>query len=99
MRKLKEVLRLRFELGLGHRQIARSCSIGRGTIYEYLKRAQAAGVGWPLPEDWDDRKLEEALFGRPLRRVYESRKPMPELARIHEELQRHSHLTLQLGAH
>jgi hypothetical protein len=53
MRKLKEVLRLRFELGLGHRQIARSCSIGRATIHEYLKRAQAAGVGWPLPEDWE----------------------------------------------
>ena len=43
MRKLKEVLRLRYELGLGQRQIARSCSIGHGTVYEYLKRAQAAG--------------------------------------------------------
>ncbi len=63
MRKIKEVLRLRFELGLGQRQIARSCSIGHGTLYEYLKRAQAAGVGWPLPEGWDDRQLEEALFG------------------------------------
>ena len=50
MRKLKEVLRLRYELGLGQRQIARSCSIGHGTVYEYLKRAQAAGVSWPLPE-------------------------------------------------
>ena len=96
MRKLKEVLRLRFELGLGHRQIARSCSIGRATIHEYLKRAQAAGVKWPLPEDWDDRKLEETLFGRPLRRIYENRKKLPDLARIHEELQQHSHLTLQL---
>jgi DNA-binding transcriptional regulator LsrR (DeoR family) len=36
MRKLKEVLRLRYELGLGQRQIARSCSIGHGTVYEYL---------------------------------------------------------------
>jgi hypothetical protein len=30
MRKIKEVLRLRFELGLGLRQIARSCSIQPG---------------------------------------------------------------------
>ena len=29
MRKTKEVLRLRFELGLGQRQIARSCGMGR----------------------------------------------------------------------
>ena len=63
MRKLKEVLRLRHELGLGQRQIARSCSIGQGTVYEYLKRAEAAGVTWPLPEGWEDRQLEAALFG------------------------------------
>ena len=43
MRKLKEVLRLRYELGLGQRQIARSCSIGHGTVYEYLKRAADGG--------------------------------------------------------
>jgi len=61
MRKLKEVLRLRYELGLGQRQIARSYSIGHGTVYEYLKRAQAAEVSWPLPEGWDDRQLEAAL--------------------------------------
>jgi transposase len=97
MRKLKEVLRLRFELGLGQRQIARSCSIGHGTVYEYLKRAQAAGVTWPLPEGWDDRRLEEALFGGTPRRAYESRKPTPDFARLHEELQRHPHLTLQLA--
>ena len=97
MRKLKEVLRLRYELGLGQRQIARSCSVGRGTIYEYLKRAQAAGVTWPLPEGWDDRRLEEALFGPAPRRVYESRKPAPDFAHLHEELQRYPHLTLQLA--
>ncbi len=97
MRKLKEVLRLRFELGLGQRQIARSCSIGHGTVYEYLKRAQAAGVSWPLPEGWDDRQLEAALFGPAPRRVYENRKPTPDFARLHEELQRHPYLTLQLA--
>ena len=87
MRKLQEVLRLRFELGLGQRQIARSCSIGQGTVYEYLKRAQAAGVTWPLPEGWDDRRLEEALYGPAPRRVYDSRKPAPDFAQLHEELQ------------
>ena len=60
LRKLKEVLRLHYELGLGQRQIARSCSIGPGTVYEYLQRAQAVGVSWPLPEGWEDRQLEAA---------------------------------------
>jgi transposase len=67
MRKTKEVLRLRFEVGLGLRQIARSCSIGLGTVHEYLQRAEAAGVTWPLGEDWDDDRLEAALFGGPPR--------------------------------
>ena len=48
MRKIKEVLRLRFELGLGQRAIARACSISQSTVHEYLNRAAAAGVVWPL---------------------------------------------------
>lgn len=96
MRKLKEVLRLRFELKLSQRQIARSCSIGQCTVYDYLKRAQAAGIVWPLPEGWDDARLEEALFGPSPRRIYESRRPIPDFERLYQELQTHRHLTLQL---
>jgi hypothetical protein len=33
MRKVKEVLRLRFELGFGQRQIARSCRMGLSTVH------------------------------------------------------------------
>jgi hypothetical protein len=36
VRKIKEVLRLKFEVGLGLRQIARSCSIGLGTAYSQI---------------------------------------------------------------
>jgi transposase len=97
MRKLKEVLRLRFELGLRQNQIARSCSISQGAVSKYLKGAQAAGISWPLPEGWDEARLEEALFGPSPRRVYENYKPAPDFAHLHEELQRHRHLTLQLG--
>ena len=58
MRKIKEVLRLRFELGLGQRQIARSCAIGLSTVHEYLERAAVAGIGWPLPEGLSSRDFE-----------------------------------------
>ena len=54
MRKIKEVLRLKFEVGLGLRQIARSCSIGLGTTHKYLERAEAAKITWPLGPEWDD---------------------------------------------
>ncbi len=62
MRKIKEVLRLKFDVGLGPRQIARSCSIGLGTAHEYLQRAEAAKIIWPLGPEWDDARLEAALF-------------------------------------
>ena len=65
MRKTKEVLRLKFELGLGQRQIARSCGMGLGTVHDYLERAAAAGIGWPLPEGWSEEELEAKLFWKP----------------------------------
>src|SRR5512142_1976260 len=61
MRKLKEVLRLD-SLGLSQHQIARSCSISQSTVHEYLAAAQAAGVRWPAPADWDDAQVERTLF-------------------------------------
>jgi transposase len=42
MRKIEEVLRLRHELNLDQRQIARSCAISVRTVQEYPKRAEAA---------------------------------------------------------
>jgi hypothetical protein len=82
-------------LGLGQRQIARSCSIGLGTVSDYLSRAAAAGVSWPLPEGWDDEKLEAALFRRTTPAAEPSKKPQPDWAALHEQL-RKPHVTLQL---
>ena len=94
MRKIKQVLRLKFEVGLGLRQIARSCSIGLGTAHEYLQRAEAAKITWPLGLEWDDDRLEAALFGGPPR----SRPTvsMPDFAELHHQRQQHPHLTQQL---
>jgi len=95
MRKLKEVLRLRFELKLDQRQIARSCSLAVSTVHEYLKRAEAANLGWPLPEGWEDARLEAALFPCPEPRP-QPRRSAPDFAAVHEQLRRHRHTTLQL---
>lgn len=68
MRRIKEVLRLRYELKLDQRQIARSCSLSVSTVHEYLKRAEAANISWPLPNAWDDARVEAALFEEPASR-------------------------------
>ena len=96
MRKIKEVLRLHYELGLGQRQIARCCSIGQSTVHDYLKRAEAAGIRWPLPSEWDDRQLEERLCDGRLARPPGPSRAEPDFAAIHEQLQTHKHVTLQL---
>ena len=51
MRKIKEVLRLKWAKDLSNRQIARICGIGRPTVAKYLRRAEAAGLTWPLPAE------------------------------------------------
>jgi transposase len=95
MRKLKEVLRLH-SLGLSQHQIARSCSISQSTVHAYVSAAQAAGVTWPLPENWDDRQIEQTLFPqRPAAAVWRKH-PEPDWKQIHQELQTHKNLTLQL---
>ena len=98
MRKLREVLRLRFELKLGYQQIGRSCSIGVSTVHKYLKRAEAAGVSWPLPEDWDEARVEALVFPRREPNIAEhnpARTP-PDFAAIHEQLRSSKYVTLQL---
>ena len=95
MRKLKEVLRLHF-LGLSQHQIARGCCISQSTVHEYVSAAQAAGVKWPVPEDWGDQQIEQALFPqRPAPAVWRKHAE-PDWAQIHQELQTHKDLTLLL---
>src|SRR6266852_3782244 len=97
MRKIREVLRLRFELRLGQREIARACSISQGAVHNYLKRAAAAGIAWPIPEGWDEQRVELALFGerQVIKRLPEQ--VLPDFSALHAQLQQHPHLTLQLA--
>jgi hypothetical protein len=62
VRKVREILRLKFELGLDNRQIARSCSIPHSSVANYLRRAESAGLAWPLPPDLSDTTMETKLF-------------------------------------
>ena len=48
MRKIREVLRLKYYCNCSIREISGSCGIGRGTVGDYLHRAKAAGLSWPL---------------------------------------------------
>jgi transposase len=62
MRRIRELLRLKHENGLSSRVISASLGISKGAVGEYLRRAQVAGLSWPLPEDLTDAALERRLF-------------------------------------
>jgi len=97
MRKVKEVLRLKYDLGLKDREIARSCSIPRSSVANYIARAKKAGIcSWPLSPDLSDEALETLLFPPAPLPVVVSDKNLPNFSWIHEELRRHKHVTLQL---
>lgn len=85
MRKIKEVLRLKWEHGLSNRKIARSCSISRSTVADYLSRAEEAGLSWPLPPELDEAELEKRLFCLP-RIFLPGPRPWPDWSEIHREL-------------
>ena len=79
-------------------QIGRSCSIGVSTVHKYLKRAEAAGVTWPLPEDWDEARVNAVVFPRREPTIAENspaRTP-PDFAAIYEQLRSSKYVTLQL---
>lgn len=94
MRKVKEILRLYWEEGLSRRQIARSCSISRSAVSEYIARAQKAGLRHPLPEELDDATIEAKLFPKE-EPTGKAIRPMPAMEEIHRELQKKG-VTLQL---
>ena len=43
MRRIRDVMRLRYAQGLSERQIAASLGLGKGTVGAYLTRAWVAG--------------------------------------------------------
>jgi len=87
MRKIKDVLRLHFELGLGRRQIGRSLNMSHSTVGDYLRRAEAAGFSWPLPESLDEATLQRRLFPADPA-VANHARPLPNWAEVHNELKR-----------
>jgi len=87
MRKLKEILRLKYEAKLAHRKIAKSLSISPGTVSIYVQRASLMGIhSWPLSGEWDDIRLHREF----LRTKHAPRTaiPLPDWAQFHQELKK-----------
>lgn len=93
MRRIREVVRLKFQLGLNDSQVARSARIGRATVQDYLRRIAATGLNHEQLLAFSDEALEQRLF--PPRERRNTDRPLPDWETIEREL-RGRGVTLQL---
>jgi len=94
LRKIREILRLKEEAGLSNRAIARANKISNSTVGEYLRRAEAAGLHWPLPEGVSDEEVMRKLFPEDAV-VEEPERPLPDWEAVQKELKKKG-VTLKL---
>lgn len=87
MRKISEMLRQRHELKRSYRDISKSLNISVGTISDYLSRAKAAGLSWPLPP-LSEEALYEKLFLPALNQTTSKSKMAPDWEWAHRELRK-----------
>jgi transposase len=92
MRKLTEILRLKYTAGLSHEKIARAVGLSKGAVGKYVSLATARGLSWPLSADMDEAALERLLFPADVR---PTRHADPDYPQLHQELKRKG-VTLQL---
>jgi len=94
MRKIKEVLRLKWVHQMSDRKIAQSCQLSRPAVAKFVSRAEQAGLSWPLPDTLTDAGLERLLFPS-LRKPADQGRATPDFSGVHRELQK-KHVTLFL---
>ncbi len=87
MRQMRQVLRLHAS-GTSDREIGRTVGAARSTVRDAIKRANAAGLAWPLPEELTDGELERQLFARTGARIGQRRQPEPDWPALARELKR-----------
>lgn len=93
MRRIKEVLRLKFDCGLSHRRIARALGMSLGAVSKYISYCTAAGLDWAAAAGLDEAELEARLFPPPL--PSRLTRVSPDWALVHRELKKKG-VTLQL---
>jgi hypothetical protein len=88
MRRVREILRLKYECGATERVIAQSLGIARSTVAVTLDRLAAAELGWPLSASLSDRVLEAMLYAGLGTQRGSRRKTEPDWTHVHREPRR-----------
>lgn len=96
MRKLKELLRLKFDAKLTHRQIGKALNISPGTVSYYTQAAKQVGLNWPIPGSLSQEDVINLIEPQAKQlRDKHTNKIMPDWPSINK-LMSQKHMTLQL---
>ena len=88
MRKIRDVLRLTHAMGMSRRVVGEVTGIGKTAVGDYVRRASAVGLNWPIPEEIDDAELERRLFAPMDAAVSDAARSEPDWPHIQAELKR-----------
>lgn len=94
MRKIREILRLKWAMKRSNREIGASVKASSSTVSDCVRRASRAGLSWPLKASLDDAALESLLYAPAQRKVSERDKNI-DWVRVDTEMKRKG-VTLQL---
>jgi transposase len=92
MRKIREVLRLALNCNMGHREIARSCSVAPATVGNYVNPVKEKGLSYAEISRMSDDELRRFFQGP---KPEQKARPEPDWEEIHRELKQKG-VTLQL---
>lgn len=93
MRKIREILRLKHEVNLSHREVAQSAGVSIGAVSNVVSRARLAGLTSAAAATMGEDEAEERLYGK--RGAPGGVRPRPDPEWIHTELMKPG-VTLQL---
>ena len=85
MRKVREMLRLKHDLGLTHRAIGRALSVSSGAVGGVVSRAKAAGLDWPTASALSEVEVETRLYPKSVAIDTDQVRPLPDFALLHTE--------------
>ena len=87
MKSVRDIVKLHSEMGLSIRKIQGATGVARSTVADYIKRFNELGLSIEQIDAMDDDALRLHFFPD-VKSITASRKPMPDMNYIHQELKR-----------
>ena len=85
MRKAKNILKMKWELHLSHREVSRALGVSCGAVSGALERAREAELTWAIVSELSEEELEARLYTRLEQGPMTAARVVPDWAAIEEE--------------